>query len=66
MPRAVNKAKIAVLDFGLDQTKMPHGVSYDIKDAEQVKLITKRCVLCPVAIFPHDTARKTFLKSAST
>lgn len=42
MPRTVTKAKIALLDFGLEKTKMPHGVSYDITDPDQVALILKR------------------------
>jgi len=42
MPRTIQKAKIALLDFGLEKTKMPHGVNYDVSDADQVRLISKR------------------------
>lgn len=42
MPKKINKAKIAFLDFNLSKTKLPLGVSINIKDPEELLKIHER------------------------
>jgi len=42
MPKFINKAKIALLDFNLERPKMPHGVTFDFTDPEQTASLHKR------------------------
>jgi len=42
MPKVITKAKIALLDFNLERTKMPHGVTFDFTDPEQTASLHKR------------------------
>jgi len=42
MPKVVNKAKIAFLDFNLERTKMPHGIAFDFTDPDQTAALHKR------------------------
>lgn len=44
MPKHVNKAKIAFLDFSLEKPTLPHGMSWRITDPNQTHMITKRFV----------------------
>lgn len=42
MPKIINKAKIAFLDFSLEKPTLPHGMSWRITDPNQTHLISKR------------------------
>ena len=42
MPKEINKAKIACLDFSLQKAKMHLGVSVVIDDPEKLEAIRKR------------------------
>lgn len=44
MPKQVNKAKVACLDFSLQKAKMKLGVSVVVDDPEKLEAIRKRCV----------------------
>ena len=48
MPKRVENAKIACLDFSLQKAKMHLGVSVVVEDPEKLEAIRKRwVVLCP-------------------
>ena len=48
MPKRVENAKIACLDFSLQKAKMHLGVSVVVEDPEKLEAIRKRwAVLCP-------------------
>ena len=44
MPKEINKAKIACLDFSLQKAKMQLGVSVVIDDPEKLEAIRKRYI----------------------
>ena len=46
MPKEINKAKIACLDFSLQKAKMHLGVSVVVDDPEKLEAIRKRYVEC--------------------
>ena len=45
MPKVINKAKIACLDFSLQKAKMHLGVSVVVDDPEKLTAIRNRCAL---------------------